>query len=92
MAAAVEMLKVSAPSPPVPTTSVRSVRCGRTGTTCSRSAVTQPAISAGVSPLVRSATRKPATSEAFASPRMMMPIASWAPSKPRSSRPTSCSR
>ena len=70
-AAAVEMLYVFAPSPPVPTTSTRSVRDGFTRRTCSRIASAQPAISSAVSPFTRSATRKPAICACVASPAMI---------------------
>ena len=47
-AAAVEMLNVLAPSPPVPAVSTRSSRCGvHRRATCSRIASAQPAISSG---------------------------------------------
>ena len=86
--AAVEMLSVRAPSPPVPAVSTRSVRRGRTGTTCSRIASAQPAISSAVSPFARNATRKAPICAGVASPRMISPITSRDDSRPRS-RPSS---
>ena len=87
-AAAVEMLSVCAPSPPVPAVSTRSRREGSTGRTCSRMASAQPAISSMVSPLSRSATRNPPICADVASPRMISPIASRASDRDRS-RPSS---
>ena len=86
-AAAVEMLSVCAPSPPVPAVSTRSSRRGRTGRTCSRIASAQPAISSAVSPLARSATRKPPIWAGVASPRMISDITSRASSR-ESERPS----
>ena len=82
-AAAVEMLNVCAPSPPVPTMSTTGERCGVTGTTCSRIASAKPAISSAVSPFVRRATRKPAIWAGVASPSMIEPISSCASSRER---------
>ena len=48
---------------------------GMTGTTCSRNATAQPAISSAVSPFARRATRKPAVWAWVASPAMISPIA-----------------
>jgi hypothetical protein len=81
--AAVEMLSVRAPSPPVPAVSTRSVRVGRTATTWSRIASAQPAISATVSPFARSATRKPPICAGVASPRMISSITARASSRVR---------
>ena len=73
-AAIVEMLTVLARSPPVP-----HVSTARTGTSTrgarSSMASTSPATSSGVSPLARSATRKPATWTGEASPSMISRIA-----------------
>ncbi|HVM69143.1 MAG TPA: hypothetical protein VM204_04825, partial [Gaiellaceae bacterium] len=91
IAAAVEMLIVAAPSPPVPAVSTRSSRRGRTGSTCSRIASAQPAISSAVSPFARSATRKPAICACVASPRMISSITSRARARP-SERPSRRSR
>ena len=81
IAAAVEMLIVLAPSPPVPAVSTRSSRCGRTASTWPRIASAQPAISSAVSPLSRSATRKAPIWAGVASPRMISSITSWACSR-----------
>ena len=88
IAAAVEMLIVLAPSPPVPAVSTRSSRCGRTASTCPRIASAQPAISSAVSPFSRSATRKPPICACVASPRMISSITSWRLARPRE-RPSS---
>jgi hypothetical protein len=48
----------------------------RTGSTCSRIASAQPAISSAVSPFSRSATRKPPICAGVASPRMISSITS----------------
>ena len=56
-AAAVEMLKVPARSPPVPQVSTAGVRSG-TGTAWSRIDLTIPVSSSTVSPLIRSAASK----------------------------------
>ena len=90
IAAAVEMLIVLAPSPPVPAVSTRSSRCGRTRNTCSRIASAQPVISSAVSPLSRSATRKPPICASVASPRMISSITSCACDRGRE-RPSSSS-
>ena len=64
------MFQVFAPSPPVPAVSTRSSRAAAgSGSTCSRIASAQPAISSAVSPFARSATRKPAIWAGVASPR-----------------------
>ena len=83
-AAAVEMFRVLAPSPPVPAVSTRSSRWGFTASTCARMASAQPAISSAVSPLARSATRKPAICAGVTSPRMIAVIVSQASSRLRS--------
>ena len=57
MAAAVEMLKVPEPSPPVPQVSTRSSREDSKTVMCLRMAPAAPAISATVSPLATSASR-----------------------------------
>ena len=68
-AAVVEMLKVPLWSPPVPTMSVSGRGCGAcTATALSRMARAQPAISATVSPFMRSATRNPPICACVASP------------------------
>ena len=60
-AAAVLTLKVSAASPPVPTTSmIRSMPGTTMRTTFSRRARTKPVISSGVSPFMRSAVNSAA--------------------------------
>ena len=62
IAAVVEMLKLLAPSPPVPTISIVSMPVSQ-GVACSRIAAAQPAISSVVSAfvlLVESAARKAA--------------------------------
>ena len=83
-AAAVEMLRVRLPSPPVPAVSTRSDRSGCTGRTWSRIASAQPVISSAVSPFARSSTRKPAICACVASPRMISCIASHASARVRS--------
>ncbi len=72
--AAVEMLNVPLPSPPVPT---RSIVPGgaSTLTTRSRIAPANPASSSVVSPRIRSATRRAASWAGVASPSMTEPIA-----------------
>ena len=82
------MLIVLAPSPPVPAVSTRSSRSGRTTRTCFRIASAQPAISSGVSPFSRSATRKPPICAEVASPRMISSITPWACAR-LSDRPSS---
>ncbi len=57
MAARVEMLKVWRPSPPVPQVSITPWRRVGTGVAWRRIARAEPAISAGVSPFMRRATR-----------------------------------
>ena len=83
IAAAVEMLNVPAPSPPVPTMSTTGERLGVTGTTCSRIASAKPAISSAVSPFVRRATRNPAIWAGVSSPSMTEPISSRASARER---------
>ena len=73
-AAAVEMLIVAWPSPPVPAVSTRSVRFGATDTPRPRIASAKPAISSGVSPFRRRATRKPPIWAWVASPAMISSI------------------
>ena len=91
IAAAVEMFRVRAPSPPVPAVSTRSARRVRTGSACSRIASAQPVISSTVSPFARSATRNPPICASVASPRMISSITSRARSRPRSRPSRSCS-
>ena len=88
MAAAVEILKVPTPSPPVPTTSMIGVRRGVTGTTRARIASANPAISSAVSPLARKATRNPAICAGVASPSITADMTSRASPRVRS-RPSS---
>ena len=57
-AAAVEMLNVPAPSPPVPHVSTASTE-SETTVACARIDSTMPAISSTVSPFMRSATIRP---------------------------------
>ena len=70
----VEMFTVLAPSPPVPTRS--TIRPGiEIGAACSSMAWASPAISAGVSPFIRSATPNPAIWDGVAAPSMISFIA-----------------
>ena len=85
-AAAVEMLKVRAPSPPVPTTSTSGVRDGVTRTTCSDIASAKPVISSAVSPFALSATRRSRIWSGVASPLITIPITERACSRVRSRR------
>ncbi len=73
-AAAVEMLKVPLPSPPVPTTSMVPGGAS-TGTTRSRMAVAKPASSSTVSPRMRRPISRAASWAAVASPSITAPIA-----------------
>jgi hypothetical protein len=78
IAAMVEMFTVCARSPPVPTTSTASVRTASGSSTrvaLASIASTSPAISAGVSPLARSAIASPAICTGVALPAMISPIA-----------------
>ena len=78
IAAIVEMFTVFARSPPVPTTSTASARTSSgssTGVALASIAWTRPASSAGVSPLARRATARPATCTGVASPVMISPMA-----------------
>ena len=85
--AIVEMFTVWARSPPVPTMS--TVRPGTSIRTACASIVSARAPnSSAVSPLLRSATRKPATRTGDASPVMISPIAQAACSGVRSVRAT----
>ena len=84
MAAAVEMLNVPIPSPPVPTTSMIGERRGVTATTRDRIASANPAISSAVSPLARRATRNPAICASVASPSITASIVRRARSRERS--------
>src|SRR5690606_13189308 len=83
-AAAVEMLKVLLPSPPVPTMSTNGPRRGRICTAWARMARAQPVISATVSPFMRRATRNPATWAGVAAPRITASMAAAACSSDRS--------
>ena len=78
-AAAVEMLNVSCPSPPVPTESTRSPST-LTFSENSRMTVAMPAISGVVSPFSRRAVRNAANCAAVASPRIICRITSAAAS------------
>ncbi len=82
-AAAVEMLKDPAQSPPVPQLSTRSP--GRTGTVLAfrRSTRAAPPISAGVSPRARRAARKAATWTGGTVPSMTISMASSISAFPR---------
>jgi hypothetical protein len=82
-AAEVEMLNVSAPSPPVPQVSTRS-GWAAPASRGPRIARAQPAISSGVSPFIRSATRKPEIWAGVASPLITCIIAACASSAGRS--------
>ncbi len=64
------MLKVASPSPPVPQVS-SSAPSTSIGVAIARAVRAKPVISSAVSPLIRSATTKPAIWEGVASPRMM---------------------
>ena len=80
--AAVEILKVWAPSPPVPTTSTKCLRSSTfTEVANSRITCAAAAISPTVSFLVRKATNNPATNSGAISPlmmsRIMAVISSW---------------
>ena len=77
--AAVEMLNVPLPSPPVPTRSIVPAGAS-TRTTRSRIAPAKPASSSVVSPRIRSATRSAASWAGVASPSMTEPIAARASS------------
>ena len=79
MAASVEMLKVSRPSPPVPHVS-RSLPSTAIGVAMARAVRANPVISSTVSPFIRRATRKPATWTGVASPRMIISKAAAASS------------
>ncbi len=79
----VEMLTVWARSPPVPTTSTQSPGTS-IRTACSSIPAASPASSSTVSPLDRSATRKPATWTGLASPSMTWPMAHSASARDRS--------
>ena len=71
-AAAVETLKILAPSPPVPQV---STRCGSlivTGVASSRITRAAPVISSMVSPFIRKATKKPPICASLAAPVMMV--------------------
>ena len=72
-AAAVEILNVSWPSPPVPTEST-SGPVTSTRKAFSRMTVAIPAISSAVSPLIRKAVRKAPNWAGVASPSMISPI------------------
>ena len=76
-AAAVEMLKVPAPSPPVPHVSTASTR-SVTGVACARMDSTIPVSSSTDSPLVRSAAAQRLPTRTRRPPRP----ASWCPSPP----------
>ena len=91
-AAAVEMLNVLAPSPPVPAVSTRSTRVGRTSITWARMASAAPAISSAVSPFRRSAIRKPPIWAGVASPAMIVPMTSRASLRVRLSPSSSRAR
>lgn len=82
-AAAVEMLNVLAPSPPVPHVSTSGVRRGVILAAFSRITRAQPAISSTVSPLIRSAVMNAAIWAGVASPSMMASIAAAASSSVR---------
>src|SRR3954447_10574659 len=69
-AAVVETLNVGLP-PPVPAVSTRSPRSHGTGVASARIVAARPASSSTVSPLVRSAIRKPAICVSDASPSMI---------------------
>ncbi len=69
------MLKVPAPSPPVPQVSTRASGAGReTGTAAARIARANAAISATVSPFIRSAVRNPPIWAGVAAPRTISSI------------------
>src|SRR5487761_433234 len=70
IADSVEILKVARPSPPVPQVS-RSAPSISIGVAIARAVRANPVSSSTVSPLMRSATRKPAICTAVASPRMI---------------------
>lgn len=82
-AAIVEMFTVFCRSPPVPTMSRRSPSMD-SGRALASIASTKPVSSSTVSPLARSATRKPATCESVALPVMISPIAQDASGRVRS--------
>ena len=81
--AMVEMLTVFCLSPPVPTMSSRSPSIV-SGLALASIASTSPVSSSTVSPLERSATRKPATWESVALPVITSPMAQYAWSRSRS--------
>ena len=74
-AAAVETLKVPAPSPPVPQVSTVRASLQRAVTACARSARAAATISATVSPFVRMATSSAAIPTAVALPSTISPNA-----------------
>ncbi len=84
-AAAVLMLKVCAPSPPVPqvSTSVPAT-CGLTRTACARITRANAAISSGVSPFIRSPARNPPICACVACPVMISSITASASAGARS--------
>ena len=81
-AAAVEMLNVPIPSPPVPTTSTTSPPVS-TCSAFSRMTSAMPLISSTVSPFMRSATRNAAICAGVAPPVMISSAAAAASSRPR---------
>jgi len=83
-AAAVDMLNVSAASPPVPQVSTTGSPPASMNTACRRIAAAAPAISSAVSPFIRRATANPAIWAAVASPAMMMSMARDDSSRERS--------
>src|SRR5438270_4691210 len=75
MPLSVEMLKVPSASPPVPQVSTRPSASISIGVAYARAVRTRPVISSVDSPLIRSATTKPAIWEGVASPFMITSIA-----------------
>src|SRR2546422_4865535 len=82
IAASVEMLNVARPSPPVPQVS-RSAPSTWIGVAIALAVFAKPVISSTVSPLMRSATTKPAIWDGVASPRMITSNADAASSSVR---------
>ena len=82
-AAAVEILNVPIPSPPVPQVSIKGLRSMCTRAASSRITLAAAAISSMVSPFILRAIRIPAICACVASPAMMSPMTSCMSSKLR---------
>ena len=85
-AAAVEMLNVPAPSPPVPQTSMITSRRGRTWTEAARRPSMSPRTSSTVSPLARRPMRNAPACAGVAFPSRSTAIAALASSRDRERR------